>query len=408
MSVAWATYRMLAPAVAVLADGAAALAMGGSQARWAERTGRVPRRDGCAAWLHAASLGESLAAGALAHALVARDASARLQLTAMTPSGRARLSAFGHPVSLAPLDAPRPVARFLAAVEPRRLILIETELWPHWLLAARARGIPAAVVSARLSARSLARYARLGHPFRDLVANLAAVLCQTERDAERWRALGALAARTRVTGNLKDDALPPPVADRARARAALGLDPNRPLLVFASLRPGEAARLARAWRALAPPLRDTWQVVAVPRHASAAAGLRGEAARVGETSTWRWDERAGVLAGYYAAADVAFVGGSLEPFGGHNPLEPAAAGSAIMMGSAFVTQTDAVEALRARDAIEIVASDRALSVALEKLLGDPALRASRAAAARAVAEARRGATTRAIDQLAELGVWPVQ
>ncbi|MEK7331307.1 MAG: glycosyltransferase N-terminal domain-containing protein, partial [Candidatus Eisenbacteria bacterium] len=286
---------------------------------WEERLGRLTAAEPVDAWIHAASLGEALAVGPLVRGLQGLQPGARFQLTASTAAGRARLAELGLRHSLAPLDAPQTVARFLAGVRPRRLFLIETELWPHWLLSARAAGIPVAVVSARISTRSLARYARLGGGFRGLVAGLGGVLCQSRAEEARWLSLGAPAGRTTVVGNLKDDALPEPAADRGRARAALGLDPQRPLLVLGSLRLGEVRFLARAWGGLPAPVRAGWQVVAVPRHPRAAAELRTEAARTGQAlvadaapadGAWRGDERRGVLAGYYAAADVAVVGGT--------------------------------------------------------------------------------------------------
>src|SRR5262249_47567626 len=144
---------------------------------------------------------------------------------------------------------------------PARLFVVETEIWPHWLLAARAGGTPFAFVSARLSERSVRGYRRLGAPLRALLAAAAAGLCQSEDDGRRWLALGARPDRVAVTGNLKFDALPGPEPDRAAARAALGLDPGRPALVLGSLRPGEAGVLAVAWGALPAETRACWQVI---------------------------------------------------------------------------------------------------------------------------------------------------
>ena len=192
-----------------------------------------------------------------------------------------------------------------------------------------------AVVSGRLSEHSVARYRGLGSTFRGLVAGLAGVICQSDADAARWLAIGAPAARLAVGGNLKFDALPAPAPSRPAARAAAGLERDRPLLVLGSVRPGEARMLARAWGRLPEAITARWQVVVVPRHARATRELIEEAKDAhpdrsangrGVTHAWQWDDRAGVLARYYAGADVAFVGGSLAPWGGHNPLEPAACG----------------------------------------------------------------------------------
>src|SRR5262249_11619230 len=150
------------------------------------------------------------------------------------------------------------------------------------LIETRRRGIPAAVVSARLSPRSLEGYRRLGAPLAELVGGLGGVLCQSEEDCARWRMIGARPDRAVVTGNLKSDALPHPAPNRAAARQALGLDPDRRLLVLGSVRPGEVRTLARVWRAIGPALTGAWQVAAIPRHPRASGKLRAEAREVGQ------------------------------------------------------------------------------------------------------------------------------
>jgi len=424
VSVIWGFYRLAAPALGILAPAAGMFSPHPERPLWGERLGRVRLESGCDAWIHAASLGEATAAGPLARALHRARPGARLLATATTHGGRARLEGLAGPaadaipgleVAFAPLDAPQTVRRFFAGARPARLFLVETELWPHWLLHARAAGVPVAVVSARLAARSLARYRRLGHEFRALVHGLEAVLCQTPEDLARWTALGARPERTEVVGNLKADALPAPSADRAAARAVLGLARERPLLVLGSLRPGEVESLARGWQALPFAVRRAWQVVAVPRHPRASLELAQEAQRakqrlvrnaVPENGDWAWDDRTGVLLPYYAAADVAFVGGSLRPYGGHNPLEPAACGASVIMGPYFASQLDAVRALRERGAVWIASSPQELVLALRGLLGEGAARPGRAAAALEVVAAQRGAAARAVSRLAGLGLWP--
>ena len=413
MSLAWRAYRAAAPAIGALAEGLAVFTSPHERPLWRERMGDSRLPGGCDAWVHAASLGEALAVPPLLAALRAAQPGARFFLTATTRTGRARLAPLGAPLALAPLDSPQAARRFFAGVQPQRVLLLETELWPHWLLRARADGIPVAVVSARLSERSVRRYRRLGDGLRALIGGLAAVLCQGADDQRRWLALGAPPACTRVVGNLKSDGLPEPAPDRAAARAALGLDPARRLLVLGSLRPGEARLVARAWRSLPAPLRAAWQVVAVPRHARATAELQAEAAGAGVAvaagapgpDAWRWDDRAGVLVDWYRAGDVAVVGGSLAPWGGHNPLEPAACGAAVIVGPHHAAQRDGVRALAAAGAVRIAAGGDDLAAALAELLGPSETRATRAAAALAVARAQRGSAARAVAQLAELGLW---
>ncbi|MEO5989186.1 MAG: glycosyltransferase N-terminal domain-containing protein [Candidatus Eisenbacteria bacterium] len=381
---------------------------------WGERMGEVALPGGCHAWVHAASLGEAMAVPPLVAALDAVQPGARIYLTSTTRTGRERLAALGRPRSLAPIDSPQSARRFFLGIQPERVFLLETELWPHWLLRARAENVPVAIVSARLSERSVRRYRALGSELRGLVGGLDAVLCQGEGDQQRWLALGARPERTRVVGNLKSDGLPEPSPDRAAARGMLGIDPHRPLLVLGCVRPGEARLLARAWLQLPQGLRSAWQVVAVPRHPRAAAELRSEAAQAGVASTdplgqqegWRWDDRIGVLIDWYRAADVAFVGGSLASYGGHNPLEPAACGAAVVMGHHHSSQRDAVEAMDRRQAIWIVKDVGALAGAWNALLGSNAVRATRAEAALAVARGQRGSAARAVSRLAEWGLWP--
>jgi 3-deoxy-D-manno-octulosonic-acid transferase len=308
------------------------------------------------------------------------------------------------------------VKHFFRGVQPQRVLLVETELWPHWLLRAHAEGVPVAIVSARLSERSRQRYRGFGGEFRWLVSRLAAVLCQTESDQARWLSIGAPRDRTTVVGNLKHDALPDAPVDRGAARLRCRLERERPTLVLGSVRPGEARPLATAWRALPDTVRGAWQVVAVPRHARAAADLQAEAASGGVHATngvprgdaWRWDARPGVLAGYYAAADVAFVGGSLRPYGGHNPMEPAALGCAVIMGRHVRSQAHSVRTLESFGAIEIASDAPRLAAAFAQLVLDPDARLAQAARGREAVRSLRGAAKRAAGQLAAWGLWPVE
>jgi 3-deoxy-D-manno-octulosonic-acid transferase len=416
MNAAWNAYRGIARLLGGVAPWARALAPVRERGLWSERMGRVSLPDGCHAWVHAASLGEAVAVSPFVAELRSLQPDARLCLTATTRTGRARLAATGCPVSLAPIDSPQAVGEFFRGVRPARLFLIETELWPHWLLRARDERIPVAVVSARLSEGSARGYRRLGAPLRDLVEGLAAVLCQTPEDEARWQALGARPGRTRVAGNLKHDALPATPPDHAAARAAAGLDPARPLLVLGSVRPGEARLIAGAWMTLPAALRGAWQVVAVPRHARTTRDLIAETAGAGITAAlerapagegWRWDDRPGVLMEYYSAADVAVVCGSLRPYGGHNPMEAAACGAAVIVGAHHASQSGAVRTLERHGGVVVAADGAALARALDTLLSDEGARAARARAALAAVRSERGAARRAVAHLAEWGIWPV-
>jgi 3-deoxy-D-manno-octulosonic-acid transferase len=408
----WGAYRMLAPVLGSLAPAAGVFTSPAERVLWRERMGRLARPGGCDAWVHAASLGEAVAAAPLVRELLRFQPDAQLQLTATTRGGRERLLQLGHPAALAPLDTPQAVRRFFHGVRPERLFLIETELWPHWLLHAQREHVPVAVVSARLSERSVRRYLGLGNGLRTLVDGLAGVLCQSEDDQQRWLTLGTRPERTAVVGNLKSDGLPTPAPDRALERARLGLDRDRPLLVLGNVRPGEPRPLVRAWGSLPASLRERWQVVAVPRHPRALDQLQAEASSAARSAhantSWHWDARLGVLSDWYRAADVAFVGGSLAPYGGHNPLEPAACGAAVLMGPHDASQREAVKALERAGGLWRVTDPDSLASALEALLGHDDLRASRAAAALRVAASERGSAARAVQRLRELSLWPVR
>ena len=388
MNLLWRSYRAVAPVLGAMAPAAVLFTSPHERVLFRERLGRVARPGGCDAWVHAASMGEAIAATTLSRELLRIHPEARLHLTASTRSGRERLAVVEPHASLAPIDTPQAVHRFVKGIQPERILLLETELWPHWLLRAAADGIPVAVVSARLSERSARRYQRLGRDLRRLVNGLAAVLCQSEEDEQRWLSIGAAPERTRVVGNLKSDGLPEPVADRAAARAALGLLADRPLLVLGNVRPGEGRLLARAWRAVPAALRERWQVVAVPRHPRALGQIQAEALAAGLTSmseaaasdVWRWDDRMGVLTAWYQAADVAFVGGSLAPYGGHNPMEPAACGAATIIGPWHASQRESVNTLEAAGAIWKVTDDEGLVTAFQALLAREDLRAARSEA----------------------------
>ncbi len=414
MSLLWNGYRLLAPALGALAPAARMFASPLERPLWGERMGDVHATGGVHAWVHAASLGESSAVAPLLVALRSAQPHARIWCTSTTRTGRERLLRTGVPCSLAPIDSPQAARRFFRGIRPERVLLIETELWPHWLMRARADGVPVAIVSARLSERSVRRYQSLGPGLRELVAGLAAILCQSDADAERWQAIGATPSRLSVVGNLKEDGLPSASEDRIAERRLLGLDPARPVLVLGSVRPGEVRLLSRAWRSLPDRVREHWQVVSVPRHPKALEELQSEAAAGGvevangaTASAWRWDARTGVLADWYRVAEVAFVGGSLAPYGGHNPMEPAACGAAVLMGPHHASQRPAVEALQKAGGLRVVAAGAELAAALASVLGDPAVRRRMGDAASEVARSRRGAARRTVHALMKGGLWPV-
>jgi 3-deoxy-D-manno-octulosonic-acid transferase len=366
-----------------------------------ERLGARPAQAPGSLWVHAASVGEVRAATPLLDRL--RAAGHRVVASTTSVSGRDLLRRVRPeiPCHLAPLDHPWCVAAALGAVRPAALVLVETELWPCWIRAADRRGIPVALVSGRLSDRAFARYRGVAPLFRGVLRRLAAVGARSELDRERFLALGADPARVSLTGDLKAEAaLPEPLApDLERALAGQ--------LVFAagSTHAGEEeaalgalaaaeARGARPVLALAPRrLERVAAVLAAARAAGRRARCRSELGseplRPGEVLVL---DRLGELPALYGRAQLAFVGGTLVPVGGHNLLEPAVAGCPVLFGPHTESVRDAAALLEACGAARRVADAGELACAAAEWLCDPAAAsASGEAGQRAVASARGGA-----------------
>jgi 3-deoxy-D-manno-octulosonic-acid transferase len=357
-------------------------------------------------WLHAVSVGETRAAAPIVAALKARYPGHRILLTHMTPTGRrASEELFGDGVLRAylPYDYPLAVRRFLAHFRPAVGVIMETELWPNLVAACKAGGIPLLLANARLSEKSARRYARFPNLTREALRGLAAIAAQTESDAARLRALGA--PQVEVLGNVKFDLLPPPeqLALGEALRRRMG---PRPVLLAASTREGEEALL---FAALAQhPLGDALLVV-VPRHPQRFEEVAALAARHG-FAVQRRSEDAPVAAGtqvllgdsmgemfaYYAACDVAFVGGSLLDYGSQNLIEPCAVGRPVLIGrSTYNFSLAAEQALECGAARQVGTAEELLGAA-DALLRDEAARRRMGEAGRQFAARHRGATARTV------------
>lgn len=356
---------------------------------------------GCV-WIHAVSMGEVQAAAPLVAALHERGQ--RVLLTATTPTGRRRaeqLCGTIATVRYAPLDFSGAVLRALRAARPHLLIVMETELWPNLLHVCASVRVPVLVASARLSARTAARLARwpglLSGP---ALANLH-VAAQTSADADRYRSLGVAAPSVRVLGNLKFDCeiTANMHADARELRLAQGLE--RPLWVAGSTHPIEEDAVLEAHRRLCRE-RPSLLVLA-PRHPQrfeeVAARLRADG--------WRFVRRSagvsayqscevllldtmGELHNFYAAADLAYVGGSLVPVGGHNLLEPVMLGVATITGPLHTAAPEVFAALRGAGALAVAEDAEALAGQVAHLLASQADRARLIAAGGAVLQANRG------------------
>jgi 3-deoxy-D-manno-octulosonic-acid transferase len=382
---------------------------------WGERLGLGVALPGNArgVWLHAVSVGEVQSASALVAALQREWPQLPLAVTSATPAGRARAqAAFGASVAsrYAPYDLPWSVRATLRRLRPALLVIMETELWPNLLdECARAR-VPVIIASARLSTRSQSRWSRFGALLQPALAVAVAVAAQSAADADRFASLGVPAARLRVAGNLKFERSASPsvrtsgAAMRARYAAA------RPLWVAGSTHAGEeqAALTAHAavrarWPAallvLAPRHRPRFEAVAALlahggvrwlRHSAVTADPAGQAAAAAAVDVLLLDT-IGELENFYAAADVAFVGGSLAPIGGHNLLEPAALGVATLAGPSQGNAPDIARALEDNAGLRIVYDAAGLGDAVLALLADPEARERLGAAAQATVAANRGA-----------------
>jgi 3-deoxy-D-manno-octulosonic-acid transferase len=359
-------------------------------------------------WVHAVSVGETRAAQPLIEALLQEYPMHGILLTHMTPTGRAtgRELFGGNPRVLQaylPYDTGWMVARFLGHFTPRLCVLMETEVWPNVMVQCERHKVPVALVNARLSARSLAKAQRLPALFVRAASAISCVAAQTEGDAERIRVLGA--SEVHVTGSVKFDIVPPDdmLQRGAELRRRLG---SRRVLLCANTRDGEEALILDAVQAFAQ--RD-FLLVVVPRHPQrfddVEALVRSHGLHCMRRSALKdvsLDERTDVVLGdsmgemfaYYAACDVAFVGGNLLPLGGHNLIEACAVGKPVLIGPHTFNFSDAAEnaieagaALRIADATDLLRQATAL-------LNDDMRREAMGTHAREFAAAHRGATRR--------------
>jgi len=380
--------------------------------RWGERYGayRTPP-DEPVRWVHAVSVGEVNAAAPLVDALLARHPGERVLVTTITPTGSARVRAlWAERVDhvYLPYDLPGAVSRFLRHFRPRIGLVLETELWPNLLFGCRDHGVPALIVNGRLSERSLQGYGLLKPLLGRALRSLRGIVAQSATDAARFLRLGAAPDTTVVGGNLKFDIAADPQA-RAFAERFRQAEGSRPAWIAASTHPGEEAAVLALHRRL----RQRWPdllLLWAPRHPERFRPVAHLAAQAGfRTATRQMTHQPdagdgvfvldtlGELARFYACADVAFVGGSLEDIGGHNLLEPAAAGTAMVTGPHLRNFADIAAQLEAAGALRIGADEAAVGDALEMLLADPAARATMADAAQELLAQGRGALQRTLD-----------
>jgi len=373
---------------------------------FSQRFGYGPRPDGPSIWLHAVSFGEVQAAAALVYALRKQYPKTPLLVTTGTPTGTDRaIALFAQQnvcVRYLPYDLPLFVKRFFDAVQPRISIIFETELWPNVYFECRRRGIPLVLASARISPNSLRRYRWLRGLFRETLSRGVIVAAQGETDAERFRSMGADAAHTYITGNIKFDfALPTDTAAKGaaiRAREA----PNRPVWCAGSTHGGEESVVLEAHRLIRKTQPDALLFL-VPRHKQRfsevvdwlnSKGVRFARYSKGESATSDTEvllvDTLGELLNFYAASDVTFVGGSLTKVGGHNLLEPAALSRPVLTGPNNFNSEDVAQLLLARGAIRIVRNAREMAEQVSTLLANADMRAKMGAIGKAAVDENRG------------------
>ena len=390
------------------------------RASWRQRMGWVPALTSSApiVWIHGVSVGEVKAASNFVARLRRSRPDLQLLVSASTPNGHivARQEYPDLPVVFYPLDFANFPGRALDRVRPRCVLLMELEIWPNFLQSARKRDVPVAVINGRISERTFKGYrlARGLLPQLDLISKY----CVQDRAYQkRLLDLGVDPERIFVTGNMKYDSVVMAVTEDASLRAWLAPTGQTVLVAGSTHHDEETAVLAAIGR-IQPLLPSLVRVVLVPRHPERAPQVCEQVRAAGRTPV-RWSEAGaaraplhpgavvvvdtiGQLQRFYAAGDVAFVGGSLVPHGGQNMLEPAALGRAVLFGPHTANFRRDVELLHAADAVVQVPDRAAFALELDRLLRDTALRHQLGARARAVIAANRGATVRTLDLVADL------
>lgn len=375
-----------------------------------------PQLDKCI-WIHAVSVGEVQAAVPLIRTIAKRFPNHNMLITTVTPTGAARVVAnFGESVShcYIPFEMPLAVDNFYNSVNPELALIMETEIWPNLYRGCGLRDIPLVLVSARISPRSVHSYRRFLPLFRETLSHGIIIAAQSEKDADRFRSLGASPVRTWVTGNIKFDIeLPDDLAERGMEfrRRHFG---DRPVWIAASTHDQEEQQVLAAHRELMQSHPDLLLVL-VPRHPERFSIVADLINKGGFTSVARTEDRPcdadtsvflgdtmGEVPLFYAASDVAFVGGSLVPIGGHNLLEPAALGLPLVSGPHVYNAQEISDMFIDLGACHIVDGTAQLAAAVDELLENPQDAAEQGGRGLAIVRQNRGALARLLTLLEPL------
>ena len=370
-------------------------------------------------WVHAVSVGESIAAAPMIRALLQAYPQLPITITCMTPTGSERVRAmFADEPRIQhcylPYDLPWAAGRFLDHVQPKLAVIMETELWPNHIHQCAKRGIAVALANARLSERSARGYARFAGLTRPMLAEMSLIAVQTEAEAERFRQLGARAECVQVTGSIKFDLrIDEQLLPRARALREQWQATERPVWIAASTHEGEDEVILAAHRQLLEHHADALLIL-VPRHperfnsvfelcaAQFPTVRRSSAAAVAADSAVLLGDTMGELLFLYALADIAFVGGSLVPNGGHNLLEPAALSLPVISGPHLFNFLEIAAMLRDAGALQEVDDAQGLAAEIRRLIELPQDARRMGEAGRAVMKANQGALQRLLDGLGRL------
>jgi len=381
---------------------------------WQQRLGFVPRASGTVVWVHAVSVGETIAAAPMVRRLLERNPDMTILMTAMTDTGLTQaMKMFGNQVkyAYAPYDTPGSIRRFLNRANPGILVIMETEIWPNMIRQSRSRRVPVFLINARLSERSARGYERVKSLVAPIMRSISWVAAQAEKDAERFRRIGVAASKVSVTGSVKFDVDIPEAVRKISFQLRASLS-DRPVWIAGSTHEGEEAQILAAHRQILE-AHPSALLIIVPRHPerfesvadtiiqqgfslarrSRGDGLVGAEVYLGDTM--------GELMMLYGASDAAFVGGSLIERGGHNPLEPAGWGIPVISGPNVFNFETIYQRLVDDRGVVIVSGANELFQHLSTLFDDVDERQASGQRALSVVNKNRGALDKVVDGIIE-------
>ncbi len=379
--------------------------------RWPERFGftRSPDADRKQIWIHAVSVGEIQAARPLVEYLQRHYPEYSILLTSVTPTGAVTAEQlFGGKIShrYIPYDLPSAISRFLDTIRPCAVLILETEIWPNLYRQCRERDIPLALINARLSEKSFRGYKFVPGLIKSTLQSVTLIAAQSSMDAERFISLGVSPDSLLVTGNLKFDIRTPHSVLEQAAAIRRVCSVHRPVWIAASTHEGEEELVLQAMQAIREQAPDCLLILA-PRHPHRCPSVRQICEKRGFKTTiytemQDYNEKSAViildvlgqLVSWYGAADLAFVGGSLVPVGGHNMLEPAALGRPVICGPHVFNFREIADLLDDAGALIRINNPHELSARVLELLADANLRDQAGNRAKAVVEENQGTMAR--------------